>query len=327
MKPINYMATLAAMMLLGGQSYAADLGGNCCADLEDRIAELEATTARKGTRKVSLEVSGHVNQAVIAWDGFGDSDKAVINNTNSESRFRVRGASKINSDWSAGFLMEFSVGNVANSGELGTRHAALYIKSTTLGTVWLGETSTATDGIVEISLASQNASILGSLAPFDAYVEDQTGIGIVNPFDGSRKNTVRYISPELGGFVMSAAWIGGDDDFDVALRYAGEFGAMRVAAGIGYRREQISSINLPTDDRRFWGGSASVMHTPTGLFLDGQYGNSDGMQTVNLTLPIIGKLLGHASVATTQRYAHLADDPLRRGADVIAARIKLALEG
>lgn len=46
-----------------------------------------------------------------------------------------------------------------------------------------------------------------------------------------------------------------------------------------------------------------------------------------LGLPIIGKLLGHASVATTQRYAHLADDPLRRGADVIAARIKLALEG
>ena len=31
---------------------AADLGGNCCADLEERIAELEATTARKGNRKV-----------------------------------------------------------------------------------------------------------------------------------------------------------------------------------------------------------------------------------------------------------------------------------
>jgi integrase len=46
-----------------------------------------------------------------------------------------------------------------------------------------------------------------------------------------------------------------------------------------------------------------------------------------LGLPIIGKLLGHSSVATTQRYAHLADDPLRRGADAIAARIKSALEG
>ncbi|MBN9281890.1 MAG: porin, partial [Hyphomicrobium denitrificans] len=37
---------------------AADLGGDCCADLEQRIAELEATTATKGNRKVSLTISG-----------------------------------------------------------------------------------------------------------------------------------------------------------------------------------------------------------------------------------------------------------------------------
>ncbi len=42
---------------------AADLGGNCCADLEERVAELEATTARKGNRKVSLTVSGWVAQS------------------------------------------------------------------------------------------------------------------------------------------------------------------------------------------------------------------------------------------------------------------------
>ena len=29
-------------------------------------------------------------------------------------------------------------------------------------------------------------------------------------------------------------------------------------------------------------------------------------------LPIVGKLLGHASSMTTQRYAHIADDPARR---------------
>ena len=44
---------------------AADLGGDCCADLEERIAELEATTARKGNRKVSLVVSGWVNEGVF----------------------------------------------------------------------------------------------------------------------------------------------------------------------------------------------------------------------------------------------------------------------
>ena len=33
---------------------AADLGGDCCADLEERVAELEATTVRKGNKKVSV---------------------------------------------------------------------------------------------------------------------------------------------------------------------------------------------------------------------------------------------------------------------------------
>jgi integrase len=44
------------------------------------------------------------------------------------------------------------------------------------------------------------------------------------------------------------------------------------------------------------------------------------------SLPMIGAALGHSRVETTQRYAHLADDPLRqamtRGADLIEAAIK-----
>ena len=42
-------------------------------------------------------------------------------------------------------------------------------------------------------------------------------------------------------------------------------------------------------------------------------------------LPIIGKLLGHADVAMTQRYAHLEADPLRRASDAISAIIANAL--
>ncbi|MBI2717252.1 MAG: tyrosine-type recombinase/integrase [Rhizobiales bacterium] len=49
---------------------------------------------------------------------------------------------------------------------------------------------------------------------------------------------------------------------------------------------------------------------------------SDGM-----TLPMIGRLLGHTQVQTTQRYAHLYDDPLRIGLERIgeALRPKLRL--
>ena len=44
-------------------------------------------------------------------------------------------------------------------------------------------------------------------------------------------------------------------------------------------------------------------------------------------MPIIGKLLGHTQVSTTQRYAHLDNDPLRRASEHIAGTIAAALEG
>jgi integrase len=44
-----------------------------------------------------------------------------------------------------------------------------------------------------------------------------------------------------------------------------------------------------------------------------------------LGLPIIGKLLGHTQASTTQRYAHLDADPLRRASEQIAGRIAAAM--
>ncbi len=35
----------------------------CCGDLEERVAELEATTARKGNRVVSVQIYGQINKA------------------------------------------------------------------------------------------------------------------------------------------------------------------------------------------------------------------------------------------------------------------------
>jgi integrase len=46
-----------------------------------------------------------------------------------------------------------------------------------------------------------------------------------------------------------------------------------------------------------------------------------------LALPIIGRLLGHTQTATTARYAHLDNDPLRRASESIAGRIAAALDG
>ncbi len=46
-----------------------------------------------------------------------------------------------------------------------------------------------------------------------------------------------------------------------------------------------------------------------------------------LSLPMIGKLLGHTQAATTERYAHLADDPVLAASEAIGQRIDAAMKG
>jgi integrase len=43
-----------------------------------------------------------------------------------------------------------------------------------------------------------------------------------------------------------------------------------------------------------------------------------------LSLPVIGRLLGHTQARTTQRYAHVSDEPLRKAADMIGGAIAKA---
>jgi integrase len=45
------------------------------------------------------------------------------------------------------------------------------------------------------------------------------------------------------------------------------------------------------------------------------------------SLLMIGKLLGHRKASTTQKYAHLADDPVKATADRIAGKISAAMKG
>ena len=43
------------------------------------------------------------------------------------------------------------------------------------------------------------------------------------------------------------------------------------------------------------------------------------LASAGLSLPIIGALLGHTQPGTTQRYAHLFDDPLRAATERVGA--------
>ena len=47
----------------------------------------------------------------------------------------------------------------------------------------------------------------------------------------------------------------------------------------------------------------------------------------NMALPLVGKLLGHTQTQTTARYAHLADDPLKKAANTIGAELVAKMGG
>ena len=99
-KTSSRIAIAAALgMTLGGfamsatPAKAADLGGDCCADLEERVAELEATTVRKGNKKVSVTLSGWVVKLGSWWDDgheqnfyMGDKDTTL------SSHFQISGS-------------------------------------------------------------------------------------------------------------------------------------------------------------------------------------------------------------------------------------------
>ena len=113
------LALLAAsgVLVMGtATAQAADLGGNCCADLEERVAELEATTARKGNRKVSLTISGWVNEAVFAWDDGVERNAYVGTNSLEQDRIKFAGEAKIVDGWSAGYVIELGVNGAPSSG-------------------------------------------------------------------------------------------------------------------------------------------------------------------------------------------------------------------
>lgn len=246
---------VAALVWQSGIVKAADLGGNCCADLEERVAELEATTARKGNRKVSLTISGEVSKAIL-WADQGAGYLGVSENYNYGSRFRIKGEAKLDKDWSAGYLIEVGVGDGAalnDMTKLAVRHNAVYV-GTPLGKVTLGQTSSSTDGIVEIDLSNSNIAALSPL-------------GVGNAFDGARTGVAKWTSPNLMGFEIEAARAN-DKTWDAALRYAGEFGGIRFAAGAGYTDGTVTghSIGIGFPGTKL-AGSASVMHVLSGLFL------------------------------------------------------------
>jgi hypothetical protein len=313
LKTASAAAILAAAGLFGASSAkAADLGGDCCADLEERVAELEATTVRKGNRKVSVTLSGFVAHNVMYWDDGGVSDTYIGDGGNYGSRFRFVGSAKISPTLSAGFLYEFGVANNSissmNQGNGGDdlggvavpgilRDSTVWLRHSQLGMLKVGHGSTATDNLILIDLGGMGGAGTSDVALYNGGFFTRFGTGALGSgtetwgtlinggttFDTARRNHVLYETPALAGFTVQAA-VGEDNYWDVALRYAGEFSGFRLAFGIGYQEDTefngaVNPAVVCTTDcnrkEKEIKGSASILHVASGLFVTAAGGKRD----------------------------------------------------
>ncbi len=294
----GFIAAAASALCVTAAS-AADFGygGDCCADLEERIAELEATTVRKGNRKVSLTISGLVNEQVMFWDDGRTSDVYQTNNTNISSRFRFLGEAQITPDWSAGYMIELeaiaasSLVNQLSDESIGAvriRKAEWHLKSKTFGKLSVGQGSSSTDDIILATTSGCHPACFSDVGlnggGFLLRQTDGTLAGTTSmirvlqgSLDTDRVNRVRYDTPTFAGFTLSASW-GEDDMWDAALWYAATLGEFKVVAQGGYFEDSEGdglnpvASGVPAGiDFSEWKGSASILHQPTGLFVTGAY--------------------------------------------------------
>ena len=245
---------------------AADIGGVCCADLEERIEELEETTARKGNRHVSVAVSGWVNEAIFWWDDGLHDDAYVATNSLEQSRFRFHGEASINKDWSAGYLLEVGVhGAVSNqitqfdSQGAASKGAVIttsrknywYLKSKTYGRVSIGKNGTATYHLIDDADATNTRDFADAQAAAVAVTNFTiVSNGVLNPanlrwkqvlrgFDNgtpgqsARRTVVRYDTPDLHGFTFTAAATS-DDFWDAKVTFEKDIHDFKVLATAGY---------------------------------------------------------------------------------------------
>lgn len=318
MKPVGFAATAAlgwfAIAASSMPAGAADLGGSCCSDLEERIAELEATTARKGNRKVSLNISGWVNQQIMRWSDGAEHDTYVHDiGSTLGSHVKFTGSAAITSDWSAGYHLQMELINsdgltisqdtprgpaalsgAGGAGGVQTLQSYWFVKSETLGKLSVGKLSQASDNTA--ILVDQSGSLVSAnWVAFDVnsfFIRDkntgaltgrrwgEAGGCVWGDCNGVPLNAIRYDTPSFGGFSMSASW--GEDDFwDIAARYAHEVSGFKISVAAAYSESTDVGVQGSNgiDKTQYFQLGGYLEHIETGLFGVVNYGHFDNQVT------------------------------------------------
>jgi Gram-negative porin len=269
-----------------GSALAADLGGDCCGDLEERVAELEASTAKKKKSKVELTVTGVVNRAVIFWNDGGIHRASIVDPAIDSTGISLEGGAKIGNGWKTGYKFKFDTNAVASDefNQLGKMsepekfkidRSFVYVENEKLGQVALGFNKSASRSIDNMEFTDSettDAAVDDWMGGFFLRTRDGKlldlpwGEFLLGKFAGKKTNIALYTSPKWNGFEFSAS-VGNNEMRDVALRYSQEFAkTWKFKAGIGYYRTElpVPGTTEPVKDQVL-GGSIALLHIPTGI--------------------------------------------------------------
>lgn len=278
-------SAMAGLLAWSVPAVAADLGGDCCADLEERIAELESTTARKGNRKVSLTIAGQVNHAVLFWDDRHERNAYVVGNKNDQSNFSLTGDAEIAKGLKAGYAITIRLKDnlsdeVSQTSDDGTSGFVIwesywFLESERYGKLSLGQVSRVSDTAPENDLSETNVAGYAGVQDmgggfslrFKSGALSSITLGdVYNHFNGDTANVVRYDTPAIAGFVLSASY-GEDDIWDVGAKYEGSFNSIKLAASIAYTHSTDENGLDGSGDspNKTLVGSIAILHEPSGL--------------------------------------------------------------
>ncbi|MCB1809757.1 MAG: hypothetical protein KDJ99_32705 [Candidatus Competibacteraceae bacterium] len=260
------------------------------AAVDTAVAKDAPGVVQSGGDRVKLSVSGQVNRGVLFTDDGKETEVFNVDNSNSSTRIRFIGELQANDDLTIGSNIEVQFESNASSrvnqddqrnvgpNNFTERKLELYADSKRYGRLSLGQGDTASNSSSEVDLSgtgvigySSVSDMAGGILFRDADTGELTGTNIGSVFsnlDGlSRDDRIRYDTPSFGGVNLSTSFIA-DDRWDMALRFAGDFGSFKTAAAIAY-----ADPNEDDFDSRI-SGSASLLHA-SGFNVTGAAGSDD----------------------------------------------------
>ena len=283
---------LAMIFLVGAPAFAGEIDvlKEQLQALQKKVEQIESNQTTKmptkGRPKVQLEVSGQVNRALLYADN-GDHEQLFnVDNDNSSSRVRWVARARLNDDLSVGAAIEVQIESnstakvsmgqnsavAPDGGGFSERKIEFWIDSKRMGRVWVGQGDTASNGTSEVDLSGTSIVAYSGIADLAGGICFAVSGG-GGPCDGpvigdlwsnldglSRNDRIRYDTPTIAGFKLSASYVEADT-WDVALRYGANYEAIgtKVSAAIAFANPGGAKDSSDSDHQL--NGSISVLHS------------------------------------------------------------------